>query len=110
MPPTSELRLDGRRVRVEVDGEPRWGRREGDTIALDDGSTVAEQDAAYLAPVEPSKILAVHLTYRSRVEEYAARTPGRSSRSTSAPRWTSWRRTPGSSRRSARGSCRPSSR
>jgi 5-oxopent-3-ene-1,2,5-tricarboxylate decarboxylase / 2-hydroxyhepta-2,4-diene-1,7-dioate isomerase len=75
MPPTSELRLDRRRVRVEVDGEPRWGRREGDTIALDDGSTVAEQDAAYLAPVEPSKILAVHLTYRSRVEEYAARTP-----------------------------------
>ena len=75
MPPTSELRLDGRRVRVEVDGEPRWGRREGDVIALDDGSTVAEQDAAYLAPVEPSKILAVHLTYRSRVEEYAARTP-----------------------------------
>ena len=75
MPPTSELRLDGRRVRVEVEGEPRWGRREGDTIALDDGSTVAEQDAAYLAPVEPSKILAVHLTYRSRVEEYAARTP-----------------------------------
>ena len=75
MPPTSELRLDGRRVRVEVDGESRWGRREGDVIALDDGSTVAEQDAAYLAPVEPSKILAVHLTYRSRVEEYAARTP-----------------------------------
>ena len=29
----------------------------------------------YLAPVEPTKILAVHLTYRSRVEEYAARIP-----------------------------------
>jgi 2-keto-4-pentenoate hydratase/2-oxohepta-3-ene-1,7-dioic acid hydratase in catechol pathway len=75
MPPTSELRLDRRRVRVEVDGEPRWGRREGEAIVLDDGSAVAEEDAAYLAPVEPSKILAVHLTYRSRVEEYAARTP-----------------------------------
>ena len=75
MPPTSELRLDARRVRVEVGGEPRWGRREGDAIALDDGSAVAEAEAAYLAPVEPSKILAVHLTYRSRVEEYAARTP-----------------------------------
>jgi 5-oxopent-3-ene-1,2,5-tricarboxylate decarboxylase / 2-hydroxyhepta-2,4-diene-1,7-dioate isomerase len=75
MPPTSELRLDERRVRVEVDGEPRWGRRDGDAIVLDDGSVVAEADAAYLAPVEPSKILAVHLTYRSRVEEYAARTP-----------------------------------
>ena len=75
MPPTSELRLDARRVRVEVDGEPRRGRREGDAIVLDDGSAVAEADASYLAPVEPSKILAVHLTYRSRVEEYAARTP-----------------------------------
>nr|WP_282600111.1 fumarylacetoacetate hydrolase family protein [Patulibacter sp. SYSU D01012] len=28
-----------------------------------------------MAPVAPSKIIAVHLTYRSRVEEYAARTP-----------------------------------
>jgi len=26
-------------------------------------------------PVAPSKIIAVHLTYRSRIEEYAARTP-----------------------------------
>ena len=38
-------------------------------------TSVAETEAQYLAPVEPSKILAVHLTYRSRVEEYAARTP-----------------------------------
>ena len=75
MPPTSELRLDGRRVRVEVDGEPRWGRREGGTIVLDDRREIAETDALYLAPVEPTKIFAVHLTYRSRVEEYAARTP-----------------------------------
>ena len=29
----------------------------------------------FLAPVEPSKIIATHLTYRSRVEEYGARTP-----------------------------------
>ncbi len=70
MPPTSD-----RRVRLEVDGEPRWGRLDGDTILLDDGTAVAETEAQYLAPVEPSKILAVHLTYRSRVEEYAARTP-----------------------------------
>jgi 5-oxopent-3-ene-1,2,5-tricarboxylate decarboxylase / 2-hydroxyhepta-2,4-diene-1,7-dioate isomerase len=76
MPLTSEpLELAGRRVRVEVDGEPQWGRREGDTIVLDEGGSVAEADALYLAPVEPTKILAVHLTYRSRVEEYAARTP-----------------------------------
>jgi 5-oxopent-3-ene-1,2,5-tricarboxylate decarboxylase/2-hydroxyhepta-2,4-diene-1,7-dioate isomerase len=75
MPPTSELSLAARRVRLELDGEPRWGRLDGDTVLLDDGTAVAESDAKYLAPVEPTKILAVHLTYRSRVEEYAARTP-----------------------------------
>ncbi len=75
MPPTSELSLDARRVRLEVHGEPRWGRLDGDTVVLDDGASVAEAEARYLAPVEPTKILAVHLTYRSRVEEYAARTP-----------------------------------
>ena len=36
---------------------------------------LAEGDATYLAPAEPSKILAVHLTYASRVDEYAARRP-----------------------------------
>jgi len=75
MPPISELVLTERCVRIEVDGEPRWGRREGDTIVLDDRREIAETDALYLAPVEPTKIFAVHLTYRSRVEEYAARTP-----------------------------------
>jgi 5-oxopent-3-ene-1,2,5-tricarboxylate decarboxylase/2-hydroxyhepta-2,4-diene-1,7-dioate isomerase len=64
-----------RRVRVELDGQPQWGSRDGDTIRLTDGRSVAESEARYLAPVEPSKILAVHLTYRSRVEEYKARTP-----------------------------------
>jgi 5-oxopent-3-ene-1,2,5-tricarboxylate decarboxylase/2-hydroxyhepta-2,4-diene-1,7-dioate isomerase len=62
-------------VRVEVDGAPRWGRPDGDEIELDDGTRIAEADATYLAPVEPSKILAVHLSYRSRVVEYAARIP-----------------------------------
>ena len=73
MPPTFEV--DGRRVRVELDGEPRWGRIAGDHIVLDDGGELAEAEALYLAPVEPTKIFAVHLTYRSRIEEYAARTP-----------------------------------
>jgi 5-oxopent-3-ene-1,2,5-tricarboxylate decarboxylase/2-hydroxyhepta-2,4-diene-1,7-dioate isomerase len=73
MRPTFEVAE--RCVRVEVDGEPRWGRLDGDAIVLDDGARIAEADARYLAPVEPTKILAVHLTYRSRVEEYAAKTP-----------------------------------
>src|SRR6187431_3402620 len=75
MRPISDLVVSERRVRVEVEGVPRWGRIAGDRILLDDGSELAEADAVYLAPVEPTKILAVHLTYRSRVEEYAARTP-----------------------------------
>src|SRR4051794_20656392 len=64
-----------RRVRVAVDGTPAWGRRDGDEIVLEDGRRLAEPEVTYLAPVQPSKILAVHLTYRSRVEEYAANTP-----------------------------------
>jgi 5-oxopent-3-ene-1,2,5-tricarboxylate decarboxylase/2-hydroxyhepta-2,4-diene-1,7-dioate isomerase len=65
----------GPTVRVLVDGAPAWGRLEGQEIVLEDGTRLAEADAHYLAPVEPTKILAVHLTYRSRVEEYAARIP-----------------------------------
>ena len=63
------------RVRVEADGAPRWGRLDGDAIVLDDGTRVPEAGARYLAPVEPSKVLATHLSYRSRVDEYAARPP-----------------------------------
>jgi 5-oxopent-3-ene-1,2,5-tricarboxylate decarboxylase / 2-hydroxyhepta-2,4-diene-1,7-dioate isomerase len=64
-----------RRVRVEIGQAAAWGRLEGDTIVLEDGRTVLEADARYLAPVAPSKIIAVHLTYQSRLTEYAARTP-----------------------------------
>jgi 5-oxopent-3-ene-1,2,5-tricarboxylate decarboxylase / 2-hydroxyhepta-2,4-diene-1,7-dioate isomerase len=64
-----------RRVRVSIDGGAHWGRLDGDAIALDDGRRIEAAGATYLAPVEPSKIIATHLTYRSRVEEYAARTP-----------------------------------
>jgi 5-oxopent-3-ene-1,2,5-tricarboxylate decarboxylase/2-hydroxyhepta-2,4-diene-1,7-dioate isomerase len=57
-------------VRVEVDGRPQWGLPAGETIELDGGRELAEAEARYLAPVEPSKIVATHLTYRSRAEEY----------------------------------------
>jgi 5-oxopent-3-ene-1,2,5-tricarboxylate decarboxylase / 2-hydroxyhepta-2,4-diene-1,7-dioate isomerase len=62
-------------VRIELGGAPLLGRIEGEKVVCEDGSTVAEADAHYLAPVEPSKIIAVHLTYQSRLTEYAARTP-----------------------------------
>jgi 5-oxopent-3-ene-1,2,5-tricarboxylate decarboxylase/2-hydroxyhepta-2,4-diene-1,7-dioate isomerase len=73
MRPTSDP--PGRRVRVEIDGAPYWGRRDGEEIVLDDGSRIAEAEALYLAPAEPTKVIAVHLTYRSRIVEYDARTP-----------------------------------
>jgi len=73
MRPTFELAT--RRVRVELAGEPRRGRLAGSEVVLDDGTRIPEAEAVYLAPVEPTKILAVHLTYRSRVEEYAAQIP-----------------------------------
>jgi 5-oxopent-3-ene-1,2,5-tricarboxylate decarboxylase/2-hydroxyhepta-2,4-diene-1,7-dioate isomerase len=65
----------GRRVRVLHDGAPVWGRRAGDAIVLDDGTRIDEAGATYLAPAEPTKIIAVHLTYTSRLDEYAARYP-----------------------------------
>ena len=45
------------------------------TIVLDDGDADRRGRGALPRAGEPSKIIAVHLTYRSRVEEYAARTP-----------------------------------
>ena len=62
-------------MRVELGQASAWGRLDGETIVLEDGRTVREADARYLAPVAPSKIIAVHLTYQSRLTEYAARTP-----------------------------------
>ena len=66
---------DGPAVRVEHDGAPAWGHLDGDAIVLGDGSRIAAADARLLAPAEPTKILAVHLTYASRIDEYAAKRP-----------------------------------
>jgi 5-oxopent-3-ene-1,2,5-tricarboxylate decarboxylase / 2-hydroxyhepta-2,4-diene-1,7-dioate isomerase len=68
------------------DGAPAWGQREGDEIVLASeavtspqgrgrGARLPEAEAHYLAPAEPTKIIAVHLTYASRVDEYAAKHP-----------------------------------
>src|ERR671929_770976 len=70
----TERSLMERRVRILHEGEPAWGRLEGEEVVLEGGGSVPEAAAEYLAPVEPTKILAVHLTYRSRIDEYAART------------------------------------
>jgi 5-oxopent-3-ene-1,2,5-tricarboxylate decarboxylase/2-hydroxyhepta-2,4-diene-1,7-dioate isomerase len=65
-----------KRVRVLHEGVPAWGLLAAGEVVLDDGGTRLDPDSVrWLAPVEPSKIVAVHLTYRSRLVEYAAREP-----------------------------------
>ena len=66
-------------VRVVRGGVPVEGRLEGDTVVLADGMRIEADAAEFLAPVQPSKIIAVHLTYASRVDEYAARRPAQPS-------------------------------
>lgn len=59
-----------RHVRIDVEGRPLWATPAGDAIQLEDGRVLAETEARYLPPVEPSKVIATHLTYRSRAQEY----------------------------------------
>lgn len=70
MPPTSE-----RRVRVQVGQATHWGRLSGGQVVLEDGRSMSAADVDFQAPVTPTKIIGVHLSYRSRVEEYQARVP-----------------------------------
>ena len=69
------FRAEMRQAKVERDGIPVWGRYEDGAVVLDDGTRLEDADAAWLPPLgeQPSKILATHLTYRSRAEEYRMR-------------------------------------
>jgi 5-oxopent-3-ene-1,2,5-tricarboxylate decarboxylase/2-hydroxyhepta-2,4-diene-1,7-dioate isomerase len=58
--------LDGTAVRVVRDGE---------LLRAPDGRTVPAAAAVHLPPVEPTKIIAVHLTYESRVREFGRTLP-----------------------------------
>jgi 5-oxopent-3-ene-1,2,5-tricarboxylate decarboxylase/2-hydroxyhepta-2,4-diene-1,7-dioate isomerase len=58
--------LDGHAVQVHVDG---------DELVTADGERVAIAEAHHLPPVEPTKIIATHLTYLSRVDEFMTRLP-----------------------------------
>ncbi len=61
--------------RILLDGAAVQVVRHGDELVAADGRTVAAQDAIHLPPVEPTKIVAVHLNYRSRVEEFGTALP-----------------------------------
>lgn len=60
-----------KRARIRHQGRPVWGEVQGGEIVLPNGTRVPVDAAEYLPPVErPSKIIGVHLSYRSRALEY----------------------------------------
>ena len=61
--------------RILLDGYPTQVRRDGETLVCADGRAVAIADAVHLPPVEPTKIIAVHLNYASRTEEFMTKLP-----------------------------------
>jgi len=61
--------------RILLDGNAVDVVRDGDTLVAGDGRTVPANDARHLPPVTPSKIICIHLNYRSRVEEMLTTLP-----------------------------------
>ncbi|WP_419924158.1 fumarylacetoacetate hydrolase family protein [Candidatus Poriferisocius sp.] len=61
--------------RILLDGYPCHVERIGDRLVAGDGRTVGIDDAVHLAPVTPTKIICIHLNYRSRVEEFMTKLP-----------------------------------
>ena len=61
--------------RILLDGYPTQVTRDGDHLVAGDGRRVAIADAVHLPPVEPSKIIAVHLNYDSRTKEFMTKLP-----------------------------------
>ena len=61
--------------RILLDGNAVQVVRRGDELVAADGRTVGVDEAQHLPPVVPTKIVAVHLNYRSRVEEFGTTLP-----------------------------------
>ena len=61
--------------RILLDGYPTQVNREGEHLVAGDGRRVAIADAVHLPPVEPTKIIAVHLNYDSRTKEFMTKLP-----------------------------------
>jgi len=59
-----------RHVRIEHDGRAVEGELAGETVRADGLELKLDEVRRWLPPVEPGKIVATHLTYRSRAEEY----------------------------------------
>ncbi len=61
--------------RILLEGAVTEVVRDGDELRAADGRTVGIDDAVHLPPCVPSKVIAVHLTYSSRVEEFGTSLP-----------------------------------
>jgi 5-oxopent-3-ene-1,2,5-tricarboxylate decarboxylase/2-hydroxyhepta-2,4-diene-1,7-dioate isomerase len=61
--------------RILLDGYPTQVVRRGDDLVAHDGRVVAIADAIHLAPAEPTKIIAVHLNFDSRTQEFMTKLP-----------------------------------
>jgi 5-oxopent-3-ene-1,2,5-tricarboxylate decarboxylase/2-hydroxyhepta-2,4-diene-1,7-dioate isomerase len=61
--------------RILLDGYVTEVVRHGDVLVAGDGREVAIEDAHHLPPTEPTKIIAVHLNYASRTEEFMTKLP-----------------------------------
>ena len=61
--------------RILLDGVATQVVAHGDTLVAADGREMGADDAVHLAPSEPSKIIAVHLNYASRTEEFMTKLP-----------------------------------
>ncbi|QAV71434.1 FAA hydrolase family protein [Salinibacterium sp. UTAS2018] len=61
--------------RILLDGYPTQVTRHGDVLVAGDGREVGVDEAIHLPPTEPSKIIAVHLNYASRTEEFMTKLP-----------------------------------
>jgi 5-oxopent-3-ene-1,2,5-tricarboxylate decarboxylase / 2-hydroxyhepta-2,4-diene-1,7-dioate isomerase len=61
--------------RILLDGAPTTVVREGGDLVAADGRRLPADAATHLPPVEPTKILCIHLSYESRVKEFLASMP-----------------------------------
>jgi 5-oxopent-3-ene-1,2,5-tricarboxylate decarboxylase/2-hydroxyhepta-2,4-diene-1,7-dioate isomerase len=59
--------------RIVLDAAAAGAVRDGEDLIVADGRRVPIGDARHLPPVEPTKIICVHLNYRSRVDEFLAK-------------------------------------
>jgi 5-oxopent-3-ene-1,2,5-tricarboxylate decarboxylase/2-hydroxyhepta-2,4-diene-1,7-dioate isomerase len=61
--------------RILLDGAPVQVVRDGENLIAGDGRVVAIAEAIHLPPVEPTKIICVHLNYDSRTQEFMTKLP-----------------------------------